>query len=158
LHRPHDLALVLGAGARDAPREDLGALGDESLQQADVLVIDEGDFLVAELAELLLPEEEFPLELLLRASRVPTATTLVPAHAPSPPPPAFRAPASGPPGSRRDRRAVVSSWAMDRAATRPRPGRSDVAGCGRSCDNGGRSPSRAVPGTRGSSARRSLPR
>src|SRR5262249_3512331 len=41
LHRPHDLALVLGAGARDAPREDLGALGDESLQQADVLVIDE---------------------------------------------------------------------------------------------------------------------
>src|SRR5262245_65569519 len=50
----HHLALMLGAGARDPPRENLRALRDEPLQQPDVLVVDELDLLVAELAERLL--------------------------------------------------------------------------------------------------------
>jgi len=42
----------------DPAREDLAALGHEPAQPADVLVVDEGDLLVAELAELPAPEEE----------------------------------------------------------------------------------------------------
>src|SRR6266581_7885886 len=67
----HDLPLVLGAGPRDAPREDLRALGRERLHQAHVLVINEGDLLIAELAELLLPEQELLLERLLAAPALP---------------------------------------------------------------------------------------
>src|SRR2546426_12065598 len=68
LDRLHQLALVLRAGARDPPREDLGTLRRERLEQADVLIIDELDLLVAELAELFLSEKEFLLVLFLAAS------------------------------------------------------------------------------------------
>src|SRR5262245_10506455 len=68
----HDLALVLGAGPRDAPREDLRALRDEPLQEPHVLVVDEVQLLFAELAEFLLAEEELPLE------RLPAAVAAAP--------------------------------------------------------------------------------
>src|SRR6516165_3317361 len=44
-------ALVLGACARDPPRLDLAALGDERRQQAYVLVVDVVDLVRAELAD-----------------------------------------------------------------------------------------------------------
>src|SRR5882762_6626656 len=40
LDRPRQLALLLGRHRGDAARHDLAALGDEALQQPDVLVID----------------------------------------------------------------------------------------------------------------------
>src|SRR3954452_9085239 len=52
-------ALVVGAGARDPPRQDLRALGDELLQELDVLVIDVVDLVGAELTDLPPPEEYF---------------------------------------------------------------------------------------------------
>src|SRR3954447_26860754 len=52
-------ALVVGAGARDPPRQDLRALGDELLQELDVLVIDVVDLVGAELTDLAPPEEHF---------------------------------------------------------------------------------------------------
>src|SRR5262245_15242473 len=60
----HQLPLMLGAGSRNAAGEDLATLGGESLQQADVLVVDVGNLLLAELAELFLAEEELLAELL----------------------------------------------------------------------------------------------
>src|SRR3989442_3787176 len=68
LDRLHQLALVLGAGTRDPPRENLGALRREGLEQANVFVVDELDLLIAKLAELLLAEQEFLLVLLLAAA------------------------------------------------------------------------------------------
>src|SRR5688572_31879320 len=56
LARPHDrraqLALVHGARARDATRQDLGPLGDERHQELGVLVVDVVDLVRAELADL----------------------------------------------------------------------------------------------------------
>src|SRR4051794_40391508 len=60
LHRGRDVALVLRAVARHTPRTDLPALGDELLQQTDVLEVDVVDPLLAEDADL-------PLLLLLPA-------------------------------------------------------------------------------------------
>src|ERR1700737_4192413 len=45
-------SLVAGASARDAPREDLAAVADESPQARDLLVVDVMDFLDAEAADL----------------------------------------------------------------------------------------------------------
>src|SRR4029453_13478091 len=59
------LALMLGASAGDAAREDLAALGCEALQEPDILVVDVRDLLLPELSELLLPEEELLPELFL---------------------------------------------------------------------------------------------
>src|SRR5947209_16714270 len=42
-----DLALVAAAGSRDAPRADLPAVGDESPQRGDVLVVNLLDLLAA---------------------------------------------------------------------------------------------------------------
>src|SRR4051794_23571188 len=47
LDRAGDLALVATAGAGDAARADLAALGDEPAQRADVLVVDLGDLVAA---------------------------------------------------------------------------------------------------------------
>src|SRR4051812_30600794 len=46
------LALVHGTGARDATRQDLGALGNERHQQLRILVVDVVDLLSADLAPL----------------------------------------------------------------------------------------------------------
>src|SRR5262245_66521664 len=51
-------ALVVGAGARNPPRQDLRALGDELLQELDVLVIDVVDLVGAELTDLAPAEED----------------------------------------------------------------------------------------------------
>src|SRR4051794_15008729 len=42
-----DLALVAAAGAGDATRADLAALGDEAPQRPDVLIVDLGDLVAA---------------------------------------------------------------------------------------------------------------
>src|SRR5215813_4154495 len=68
LDRLHQLPLMLRACARDPSRKDLGALRREGLQQAHVLIVDEFDLLVAELAELLLSEQKLLLVLLLAAA------------------------------------------------------------------------------------------
>src|SRR3989449_170800 len=68
LDRLHQLSLVLGAGTRNPPRENLGPLRRECLEQANVFVVDELDLLIAKLAELLLAEQEFLLVLLLAAA------------------------------------------------------------------------------------------
>src|SRR3954452_3484052 len=47
LDRPGDLALVAAAGAGDAPRADLAAVGDQPAQRADVLVVDLVDLVAA---------------------------------------------------------------------------------------------------------------
>jgi hypothetical protein len=47
LDRARDLALVAAAGAGDAARADLAALGDEPAQGADVLVVDLVDLVAA---------------------------------------------------------------------------------------------------------------
>src|SRR5437899_3176484 len=69
----HQLPLVPGAGARDAPRKDLGALRRKGLQQPHVFVVDERYFLVTEFAEFLLAEEELLLERLLAAASLAAA-------------------------------------------------------------------------------------
>src|SRR6266849_6131106 len=61
LDRRRELALVMGARAGDARRDDLAVLADEILEQLDVLVVDPLDLLGGEAAELA------PLEELLRA-------------------------------------------------------------------------------------------
>ena len=48
---------MAGADAGQAARNDLAALGDEALQQADIAVADGVDLLGAELADLLAAEE-----------------------------------------------------------------------------------------------------
>src|SRR3954454_16721445 len=52
LDRRRDLVLVPAAGARDAARADLAAVGDELAERADVLVVDLVDFVAAVLARL----------------------------------------------------------------------------------------------------------
>src|SRR6478735_7927992 len=54
LDRGRDVALVLGAVAADATGTDLAAVGDVLTQQRRVLVVDAGDLLLAEDADLLL--------------------------------------------------------------------------------------------------------
>src|SRR5690606_38110632 len=53
-------ALVPRARARDAPRLNLAALGDEGRQELDVLVADVVDLIHAELAHATAPEESAP--------------------------------------------------------------------------------------------------
>src|SRR6185295_8147184 len=48
---------MVGAGPRDPPRQDLRALGNELLQELDVLVIDVVDLVGAELTDLAPAEE-----------------------------------------------------------------------------------------------------
>src|SRR3954469_11778739 len=54
LDRGGDVTLVLGAVARHPASADLAAVGDELAQQRGVLVVDVGEFLLAEQANLLL--------------------------------------------------------------------------------------------------------
>src|SRR5690242_18728073 len=54
LHGRRDVALVLGAVAADPAGPDLAAVGDELAEQRRVLVVDVGDLLLAEHADLLL--------------------------------------------------------------------------------------------------------
>src|SRR5207302_4644024 len=56
LDRLRELTLVTVAAARDAPRDDLAALGHEALEASHVLVIDQVDLVDAELADLPPPE------------------------------------------------------------------------------------------------------
>src|SRR5262245_57900422 len=58
LDRLLQLALMGGARAGDPAWKDLPALGDVALQQPDILVVDERNPLLAELAELAPSEEE----------------------------------------------------------------------------------------------------
>src|SRR5579864_9839641 len=53
-------ALVPGAGTRDPPRQDLGAFGDELLQELDVLEVHVVDLVRAELADLAAAVENLP--------------------------------------------------------------------------------------------------
>jgi len=57
LDRKRKAALMPGANARQAARNNLAALGDEALKQANVTVRDRVDLLCAELADLLAAEE-----------------------------------------------------------------------------------------------------
>src|SRR5688572_23073093 len=72
------LALVQRAGAGDAARKDLAALGDELLERLHVLEVDVLDLLDAELADALAAVEELLLAALLAAR---TATAIVAAGA-----------------------------------------------------------------------------
>src|SRR5690242_21845916 len=56
LDRVRQAPLVRRAHARDAPRNNLPALGHEGVQHFDVFVVDVVDFLDAELGRLLAPE------------------------------------------------------------------------------------------------------
>src|SRR6478672_7630262 len=67
LDRRLQLALMLGAGAGDAPRQDLAALGHERTDQLDVLVVDVVDLVRAELADLAPAEQRSSLPLFLFA-------------------------------------------------------------------------------------------
>src|SRR5262249_9166452 len=58
LDRRLELALMEGARAGDAPRKDLAALGDEALEQLDVLPVDVLELLRAELAALPRADED----------------------------------------------------------------------------------------------------
>src|SRR5690349_7617090 len=57
LDRLGELALLLGADGGDAAGNDLATLGDESLEQADVLIIDLGGVLPGERAGLAAAEK-----------------------------------------------------------------------------------------------------
>src|SRR5262249_27221415 len=63
LDRRLQFALVHRAGARDAPRQDLAALGDERPDQLHVLVVDVVDLVRAELADLAAAEQRATLAL-----------------------------------------------------------------------------------------------
>src|SRR5580765_1565884 len=67
LDRRLQLALVLGAGSGNAPRQDLAALGHERPDQLDVLVVDVVDLVRAELADLATAEQRAALSLFLVA-------------------------------------------------------------------------------------------
>src|SRR5690242_16512012 len=67
LDRRLQLPLMHRAGAGDAPREDLAALGHERADQLHVLVIDVVDLVRAELADLAAAEQRPPLSLRLVA-------------------------------------------------------------------------------------------
>src|SRR6185295_15355781 len=51
-HRARQLTLVPGAVARDAGAQDPAALGEEGAEDLDLLVVDHGDLLGAEAADL----------------------------------------------------------------------------------------------------------
>src|SRR5262245_40286827 len=59
LDRRLELALVQGAGPRNAARKDLAALGYERLEELDVLPVHVLELLGAEAADLAAPDEEF---------------------------------------------------------------------------------------------------
>src|SRR5947209_8740351 len=65
LDRRLQLPLMHRAGARDAPRENLAALGHERPDQLHVLVVDVVDLVRAELADLATTEERAALSLFL---------------------------------------------------------------------------------------------
>src|SRR5262245_61194945 len=67
LDRGLQFALVHRAGARDATRQDLAALGDERSDQLHVLVVDVVDLVRAELAHLAAAEQRAALALRLVA-------------------------------------------------------------------------------------------
>src|SRR4051812_5061526 len=67
LDRRLQLALVLGAGAGNASRQDLAALGHERPDQLHVLVVDVVDLVRAELADLATAEQRAALSLFLVA-------------------------------------------------------------------------------------------
>src|SRR5215472_11152101 len=76
LDRRLELALMHGAGARDPPRQDLPALGDERRDQLHVLVVDVVDLVRAELADLAAAEQRAALTLgLVAALLVPLAAS-----------------------------------------------------------------------------------
>src|SRR3954466_7870563 len=81
LDRRLQLALVLGAGARDPPRQDLAALGHERPDQLHVLVVDVVDLVRAELADLAPAEQRAPLSLFLVARLLVAATAAATAAA-----------------------------------------------------------------------------
>src|SRR3712207_4762886 len=57
LDRGGQLALLLAGNGGDPARDDLAALGDEALEQADVLIVDEGSVLAREGAALAAAEK-----------------------------------------------------------------------------------------------------
>src|SRR5258707_1395449 len=67
LDRRLQLALVLGAGAGNAPRQDLAALGHERPDQLHILVVDVVDLVRAELADLATAEQRAALSFFLVA-------------------------------------------------------------------------------------------
>src|SRR5690349_24238622 len=72
LHGLGDLGLMPRAGARNAPRNDLAPIGDETGKAAVVLVVDPLDLIEAELAELAPKRTRFAVarhRFLLRKSR-----------------------------------------------------------------------------------------
>ncbi len=108
LDRRLQLALVEGAGARDPPRKDLPALGDEALEELDVLPVDVLELLRAELADLAAANEE----LLPRSALGILAGRAAPARPGRPEPPPIlmarsfrRAPPEPPPSLRSEARA-----------------------------------------------------
>src|SRR2546423_13385153 len=95
LDRTSDLALVAAAGAGDAPRPDLAAVGDQPAQRADVLVVDLLD-LVAAVRTGLAPTAS-GTALAFAAARVATVALL--GHAVSKAPDWKGAPGTAPPGA-----------------------------------------------------------
>src|SRR4030095_14811737 len=84
LDRRLEFPLMHRAGARDAPRQNLAALGDERANQLDVLVIDVVDLVRADIAALPPPEQCAPLSLFLVAGLlVAAAATAAAASRPS---------------------------------------------------------------------------
>src|SRR5437899_12841071 len=75
------LALVHRARARDAPRENLAALGHERPDQLDVLVVDVVDLVRAELADLAPAEQRAALALFLVAGLLVLVAAAAPAAA-----------------------------------------------------------------------------
>ena len=80
-----ELALMTRAAARDAAGNDLAALGDETAQTTDVLVVNEADLVRAELADLSPPESATLYGLLDRRNR--SALLYQNGTSSSPPPP-----------------------------------------------------------------------
>src|SRR5262249_15720551 len=97
LDRRLQLALVQRAGPRDAPRQDLAAIGDEGLEKLDVLPVHVLELLRAELADLAASDEE-----LLACRRLPVAIA--------------RATASGTSGHRAHDSLLSAAGAADSAA------------------------------------------
>src|ERR1041385_6275421 len=76
------LALVLGAGAGNAPRQNLAALGHERPDQLHILVVDVVDLVRAELADLAAAEQCAALSLFLIARLLVAVAAAAPAAAP----------------------------------------------------------------------------
>src|SRR6185503_15907546 len=71
-----------GAGARDAPRQNLASLRHERPEQLDVLVVDVVDLVRAELADLAAPEQRAALPLFLVARLLVAAAAPAAARSP----------------------------------------------------------------------------